>query len=79
MIALATVTGGVTRFALMSIINYTFLRFDPPIGFGIPGDALAAMLPVIGFFNVTIALYTIPIAYGIARAVSLNMKIPVWK
>jgi riboflavin transporter FmnP len=74
----ATASGIITRVVIMTIVNWVFLRFDPPVGFGIPAEALPAMLPVIGFFNATIVLYTIPLGYIIARAVSLNTKTPVW-
>jgi hypothetical protein len=58
----------------MSLINYTFLPFPPPIGFGMPTEAVVASLPVIGFFNATLALYTIPIGYLLDRIIRLRMK-----
>jgi riboflavin transporter FmnP len=75
----ATASGIITRVVIMTIVNWVFLRFEPPIGFDIPVEALPAMLPVIGFFNATIVLYTIPLGYIIARAVSLNTKTPIWR
>lgn len=74
----ATATGIIMRVGIMTIVNYIFLRFDPPIGFGIPPEVVPTMLPVIGLFNATLALYTIPLGILIAKAVSLNTKAPVW-
>jgi riboflavin transporter FmnP len=74
----ATASGIIMRVGIMTVVNYIFLRFDPPIGFGIPADIVPTMLPVIGLFNATLALYTIPIGILIAKAVSLNIKIAVW-
>jgi hypothetical protein len=74
----STAAGIIMRVGIMTIANYIFLRFDPPIGFGIPSEVVPTMLPVIGLFNATLALYTIPIGILIARAVSLNTKAPVW-
>jgi riboflavin transporter FmnP len=76
--AAATAAGIVARVGIMTITNYVFLRFDPPIGFGIPAEVVPTMLPVIGFFNATLALYTIPLGILIARAVSLTTKTTVW-
>jgi len=78
LITAATASGIIARVVIMTIANWVFLRFDPPVGFGIPAEAIPAMLPVIGFFNATLALYTIPIGYIIARAASLSIKTQVW-
>jgi riboflavin transporter FmnP len=69
-----TLFGTVFRVGFMSLINYTFLPFPPPIGFGMPTEAVVASLPVIGFFNATLALYTIPIGYLLDRIIRLRMK-----
>ena len=73
-----TILGIVTRVGIMTIVNWGALRYPPPIGFSIPVEALPAVLPVIGFFNATIALYTIPTGYFLARAVSFGIKTPRW-
>jgi len=39
---------------------------------------IVMMLPIIGFFNATLALYTIPVGYILARAVSYSIKIERW-
>ena len=73
-----TVLGIIIRVGVMTIMNWTLLRYPPPIGFSIPVEGLTAMLPVIGFFNATLALYTIPVGYFLARAVSFGTETPIW-
>ena len=60
---------------VMTIVNWTFLPFPPPIGFSMPSEAVIAVIPIIGFFNATLALYTIPIGYILAKAVQTNVNI----
>ena len=74
----STVLGIIVRVGVMTIMNWTLLRYPPPIGFSIPVEGLTAMLPVIGFFNATLALYTIPVGYFLARAVSFGTKTHIW-
>jgi len=76
--AFSTALGSIARVGFMSVVNWVFLRYPYPIGFSIPVEALTAMLPVIGLFNATLALYTIPLGYFIAKAVSSGAKIAVW-
>jgi len=78
LVASSTVLGIIVRVGVMTIVNWTLLRYPPPIGFSIPVEALTAMLPVIGVFNATLALYTIPVGYFLARAVSFGTKTPIW-
>jgi riboflavin transporter FmnP len=76
---LATALGIVSRVVIMSLVNWVFLRYPPPIGFSIPEAVILGFLPLIGFFNATLALYTIPVGYMLARAVSHRIKIGIWK
>jgi len=76
--ASSTALGIIVRVGVMTIVNWTLLRYPPPIGFSIPVEGLTAMLPVIGFFNATLALYTIPVGYFLARAVSFGTNTPLW-
>jgi riboflavin transporter FmnP len=64
-----TMLGTVLRVAAMTIINWFFLPYPPPVGFSMPAEIVVTMLPVIGFFNATLALYTIPLGVILARAV----------
>ena len=74
----STALGIISRTVIMSFVNWFFLRYPYPIGFGIPEEAIIVMLPIIGFFNATLALYTIPVGYILARAVSYGIKVKSW-
>lgn len=78
LIASSTALGIVVRVGIMTVVNWTFLPYPPPLGFSMPLEALAMLLPVIGVFNATLALYTIPLGYFIAKAVSSGAKIAGW-
>ncbi len=73
-----TVLGILSRVLVMTIVNWVFLKYPYPIGFEIPEEVIVMMLPIIGFFNATLALYTIPVGYILARAVSYSIKIERW-
>jgi riboflavin transporter FmnP len=75
MIAFSTILGIILRVSIMSIVNYAFLRYPPPIGYSYPEEAIIVSLPLIGFFNATLALYTIPIGLLMAKIVSSNLKL----
>jgi riboflavin transporter FmnP len=74
-IAVATTLAIVFRVVVMTAVNYTVLRFPPPIGYSLMEEAIVLSLPVTGFFNATLALYTIPLSYLIAKTISTNIKI----
>jgi riboflavin transporter FmnP len=74
----STALGIIARVGIMTIVNWVGLRYPYPIGYGLPEAAIIPMLPLIGFFNATLALYTIPLGYFIARAVSFGTKTPIW-
>ncbi len=78
LIALSTVLGSIARVGVMTIINWAFLRYPYPVGYSLPVDALMAMLPIIGLFNATLALYTIPLGYFVSRAVSFGVNTARW-
>ncbi|MFN3621358.1 MAG: hypothetical protein ACK4TI_00540 [Nitrososphaerales archaeon] len=71
---LSTFLGVVSRVVVMSIMNYALLRYPPPIGFSMPEEAITPLLPLIGAFNATLTLYTIPIGYIVAKAVVAKIK-----
>ncbi|MGQ9513594.1 MAG: hypothetical protein ACUVTL_00845 [Thermoproteota archaeon] len=77
-LALSTAFGVTTRVLVMTFVNWACLPQQPPIGFGMPLIVVMAALPVIGFFNATLALYTIPLGYFVAKAVRSNTKISAW-
>ena len=76
--AFSTALGIVSRVAVMSIVNWAFLRYPPPVGYSITEEAIIIWLPLIGLFNATLALYTIPMGYVLARAVSSGVKTKTW-
>ena len=72
----ASVLGTLTRVGVMTVVNWSLLRYPPPIGFSMPVSTITVMLPLIVFFNATLALYTIPIGYILARTVSFRTNAP---
>ncbi len=75
-LVLSTLLGTVSRVVVMTIMNYTLIRYPPPLGFSMPEESIVALLPLIGVFNVTLALYTIPIGCLVAKAVATKIRIP---
>jgi len=78
LIASSTALGILGRVGLMTIVNWICLPYPPPVGFSMPIEALVPLLPVVGVFNATLALYTIPLGYIVAKAVSSGAKIAGW-
>jgi len=74
LVPVATAAGASLRTAVMTVVNAIILPLPYPIGFGsglfpITQAAVPGLLVPIGVFNFTIALYTVPLAYTLARAV----------
>ncbi len=76
--AFSSLLGIVSRVGIMTVVNAIFLPFPPPIGFDMPMAAVIAIMPLIGLFNATLALYTIPLGYFLQKAVCSAMKIRRW-
>jgi len=74
----ATVMGILTRTTFMTIIHYFALPQPPPIGFGLNQVLTSAFLPLSALFNITLALYTIPLSWIIAHQVqkALQLTLP---
>ena len=72
---ISTTMGIIMRVIVMTFVNWLFLPYPPPIGFSMPPEAVMAVIPVVGFFNATLALYTIPVGYILARAVKNNIQL----
>jgi riboflavin transporter FmnP len=72
--ALLTASGVVLRTLAMTLVNYVFLRFPTPIGYSLPEEAIIATIPLVVMFNATLALYTIPVGYSLARTVKFYTK-----
>jgi hypothetical protein len=58
----------------MALINWALLRFPPPVGYSFPEEAIIATIPLVVVFNITLALYTIPLGYSLARALKFYIK-----
>lgn len=74
---LATVTGAAVRTAAMTVVNYIVLPLPYPLGFGgfgVTSAQVPAYLVLIGAFNFTLALYTIPAAFGLRKAVGQTTR-----
>ena len=72
--SLFTASGIILRSAFMALINYMLLRFPSPVGYSLPEEAIIASIPLVVIFNVTLALYTIPFGYSLAKAVESYAK-----
>jgi riboflavin transporter FmnP len=71
---LFTASGAILRTAFMALVNYEFLRYPPPIGYGLPEVAIIGSIPFIVVFNASLALYTIPLGYSLARVLRPYVK-----
>lgn len=78
-ITFLTAFGSATRVALMTFVNLALLPLPYPIGFNIPFSATIALLPVIGFFNLTVALYTVPLSCLVVKAIQRYTRFPIRK
>jgi riboflavin transporter FmnP len=74
LIAVATTLGIIFRTGVMSVVNYTVLRYPAPLGYSMPELAILATLPLIGLFNATLTLYTVPFGQIIANTIKKNIK-----
>ena len=75
-VTLSTVFGIILRVVVMTLVNYVVLRYPYPLGYEIEELAIVTVfLPPTGFFNATLALYTIPVGLFIAKAINKNLKI----
>src|SRR5438132_8355046 len=78
LLAISTSLGVITRTSIMTVVNAIVLPLPYPIGFGSFGVTVSqvrALLPPIGLFNFTVALYTIPLAYSIRRAIAARYRL----
>jgi len=73
--AVSTGMGILFRVVSMSIVLYFALPQGAPVGFNFALVDTIAYLPFAAFFNATLALYTIPIGYFIARTVKKNLRL----
>ena len=75
-VTLSTVFGIILRVVVMTLVNYVVLRYPYPLGYELQELAIVTVfLPPTGFFNATLALYTIPIGLFVAKAINKNLKL----
>ncbi len=74
----STALGTVWRVGVMTIMNWILLRYPPPVGYSMPEVAVLGVLPLIGIFNLTLALYTVPLGHFLARVASAGTKTIAW-
>ncbi len=73
---LALIFGITMRVIVMLVVNLALLRMSPPLGFNIPFEGIIAMLPLLAFFNSTVALYTIIVGRMVTTTVSSATRVP---
>jgi riboflavin transporter FmnP len=77
-VPVSTALSIVLRVLFMTLINWIALRQPYPIGFSLPEAAIVGYLPLIGVFNATVTLYTVPLGYIVAQAVSRGTQTTPW-
>jgi riboflavin transporter FmnP len=72
----ATGLGILFRVVVMTFVNYVALHYLSKVMVGVElmEAGIIAVLPLVMLFNITIALYTIPIGCAIAKVISRNLK-----
>jgi len=73
-----TLLGVALRVAAMSVVNWEFIKYPPPVGFSMPEETVAAIMPLVAFFNGSLAAYTVPAGYFLAKAISRGIRTPLW-
>jgi len=75
-VVLSTLLGIAMRVSIMTIVNASLLQLPPPLGFSAPASLVYGWLPLIAFFNGTVSLYTVPLAYAALKALSVRARLP---
>ena len=76
--ACITSMGVLFRVGVMTLVNWTLLPYPPPVGYSLPQNLTIAWLPLIGIFNFTLALYTLPLGHFLAKVAELSTRIRAW-
>jgi riboflavin transporter FmnP len=71
----STALGIILRVVIMTIVNYIVLRYPYPFGFELDELGIIASLPLVGLFNATLTLYTVPLGLIVAKAINKNLKL----
>jgi hypothetical protein len=73
LVVTATALAMTLRTAIMTVVNYLTLGYPYPFGYSLPPSGIIPILPLIGFFNATLALYTVPLGYTISNVVRRSL------
>ena len=75
-VLVATGAGVGIRTAVMTAVNAVVLAQPYPVGFGpfVTEAQVPALLVLIGIFNITVALYTVPLAFSVTRAIESRIR-----
>jgi len=74
---LTIIVAPLVRVLFMTAINTALLPMSAPLGYEMSYKAIMPILPLIGFFNFSVALYSILIARTVSRVVSKVTRIPI--
>lgn len=74
-VSLTAFSAASLRTIVMTAVNLVCLPQPPPVGFALPFETLAAVLPLTAVFNATITLYTVPLGYLAAKTVT-SVRMP---
>ena len=77
-VASVTGFGVLLRVGVMTLVNWLFLPYPPPVGYSLAQGPVIAVLPLIGVFNFTLALYTVPLGHFLAKVAELSTRIVAW-
>ena len=73
-----TLLGVALRVVVMSFVNWELIRYPPPVGFSMPEEVVVAIMPFVALFNGSLAAYTVPAGYFLAKTISRGIKTPLW-
>ncbi len=73
---MALMLGSSTRVLVMIVVNALMLPMPPPLGFSMPFEAIPPMIPLLSLFNLSVAIYTIPLSQIITKAVISTTRMP---
>lgn len=74
LVGLATALGALSRMGVMTLVNAAVVTQPPPIGYAIPASLLTETLLFTGIFNLTVTLYTVPLAYSARKVLASRYK-----
>ncbi|MFC1754725.1 hypothetical protein ACFL96_15230, partial [Thermoproteota archaeon] len=74
---LTIILGPAVRVIVMTIVNVALLPLSPPLGFSMAVEAVIEIIPLLAFFNASVAIYSILIARILIRSINGATRIQV--